>query len=1174
MADIIYINGAEHGVLSTLASSLYSTYVGSNGSVISIDSTVAKTGSRSLKFSIAAAASAHCYISKSSYNGGTGESGGRFAFRKSANPSAQVAIGVIDVGGVDVVNIFLNADGSLTAKCGINGNLVTSGVLSNGAWHEIVFCLDTAGGTWVFQWEVNNVTQTTSSDSTRSAQTAHGIYLGGNAGTATNVGAFDFWIDDLVLTYSVSDFPLAPMEVRPLTVNGVGTHTLDASPSVHFFQHDGSSPTALTNSETNSYTRLDKIVLPSTISDRLQLTPLYGSYTTPSFVSAGAVGANAGTFTPGLPASTQDLDVIILVVVTENETAVTLSGGNLTWSQIGIAGGAGVGTGSAVDAVRVQVFWARRGATAPTMPTISDSGDHQHARAFAYRGCVQTGSPISANINSTESGNTDASGSATGITTTVANELVLLAVGTALPDTADTGAQFSAWANANLSATAERADHTTNIGTGSGLGLWEGLKASAGATGNTTFTTAQNTAKAMMMFSLKGHTPITQPSNTIYAEYNVEDSAGTDTIAAVIFHMAVSVGTVEGSPVISMTADDGTFENVVINAFVPNQTTVHYASNILRDFTGPWSDTKLDALRLRIGKTANASGVIDISGVMMEVAYFVSGGPALTPIALSANLTATPVISRVGQYKKAPAVTMTMTPALNRMKFDTEAIGLTMSSVVSLVRRKNVTVPAGLTLTGGISMRLTRLVNMAASLPLTAALIKKGQYFKTLPATVTFTNVITMRMTRVRLLAAGLTATAVLNRRLNRTVAAGVTLAPVITFGKFLQKQINATVTNTPVLSFVKVKLQALPANLTMTGAMTLKAIGQKLIAGTLTMQPTQNRRLNKTVAAGVTMTPVFVRKGVYYKTLALMLTLSPNVTTRKTVYQVIAATVTHTAQMTMIRILKLQLSANMPITTALNRRLNRTLNSGLNLVGVVQADKLVGIRFISLPATLTLGVSMVKVLSGSKLLSAAVTLDTALNRLKVAPRLLAAPVTLQPALVRRLNRTIAATVTTNPVITPLKMKFVTIAATITNSVVITRLKLASRTLAATLATTNVIARLNKKRLEPTLTLDPVVRRRYFRTLVVNMATQPVIDRISNNGLMYLDATVTMGLKIEKAIPRTLAGNLILQPVISFNRAIMRFRDWLLSAKVDEPVLDSAEIDQPELISATWTDDQ
>ncbi len=69
----------------------------------------------------------------------------------------------------------------------------------------------------------------------------------------------------------------------------------------------------------------------------------------------------------------------------------------------------------------------------------------------------------------------------------MANTLVVVAVATGLPNSNGT-ANFSAWANANLSSITERTDNTGTVGVGGGLGIATGGKATAGAYGNTTVT--------------------------------------------------------------------------------------------------------------------------------------------------------------------------------------------------------------------------------------------------------------------------------------------------------------------------------------------------------------------------------------------------------------------------------------------------------------------------------------------------------------------------------------------------------------------------------------------------------------------------------------------------------------------------------------------------------------
>ena len=96
----------------------------------------------------------------------------------------------------------------------------------------------------------------------------------------------------------------------------------------------------------------------------------------------------------------------------------------------------------------------------------------------------------------------DTSGSIPGVTTTVANALVVTALAASLPDATGT-AQYSAWTNANLTSLTERVDNTRNAGNGGGLAVATGVKAAAGATGNTAVTLANSATKAMMSIAIK-----------------------------------------------------------------------------------------------------------------------------------------------------------------------------------------------------------------------------------------------------------------------------------------------------------------------------------------------------------------------------------------------------------------------------------------------------------------------------------------------------------------------------------------------------------------------------------------------------------------------------------------------------------------------------------------------
>src|SRR3989338_4960512 len=244
----------------------------------------------------------------------------------------------------------------------------------------------------------------------------------------------------------------------------------------------------------------------------------------PTFVASGGQASNAAAITPLMPAGVLQNDILLLFLETANE-AVTVSGGSETWTEVTSSP---QGTGAL--GTRLTVFWARASQDAPTPPTTSDSGDHQIGVILAFRGAITSGNPWDVTAGGIEA-TSDTSGAIPGATTTVADTLIVAAIATDLPDANGT-ANFSAWANANLTSVTEQFDVTRNAGNGGGLGIATGVKATAGAYGNTTVTLANATVKGMLSIALKpivNNPPsinITQPDGvgdtvTVCASYNI-----------------------------------------------------------------------------------------------------------------------------------------------------------------------------------------------------------------------------------------------------------------------------------------------------------------------------------------------------------------------------------------------------------------------------------------------------------------------------------------------------------------------------------------------------------------------------------------------------------------------------------------------------------------------------
>lgn len=230
-----------------------------------------------------------------------------------------------------------------------------------------------------------------------------------------------------------------------------------------------------------------------------------GTYTMPSWVSAGTVSASASTATPALPTGWAQDDVFLLFVESMNGAAGAPTG----WAQVGSTQFAN--TGSTTTETALDVYW-KRATASESAPTLADSGNHQVAIIHAFRGCTTSGNPWNVQAGATET-TSDTSGSCPTVTTSVDNTLVVCAA-TAATDIGT--ARFSSWTNANLSSLTERSDDASTLGNGGGVGVATGGKATAGSTGATAVTYATASAKGLMTIALQGvFTPTTGSYNSV-----------------------------------------------------------------------------------------------------------------------------------------------------------------------------------------------------------------------------------------------------------------------------------------------------------------------------------------------------------------------------------------------------------------------------------------------------------------------------------------------------------------------------------------------------------------------------------------------------------------------------------------------------------------------------------
>lgn len=274
-----------------------------------------------------------------------------------------------------------------------------------------------------------------------------------------------------------------------------------------------------------------------------------------------------------------------------------------------------------------------------------------------------------------------------------------------------------------------------------------------------------------------------------------------------------------------------------------------------------------------------------------------------------------------------------------------------------------ITIPAGLTMT--------------PTMVLTPA--------KSLPVAATLTAVISRVSIRPKTIAANLTLTPVIQKLKLQTLSASVSANPVITFFKRRFVTLTGGVTLTPVIARVNVLPRALAAVVTLTPVISRLGVGQKTLSVTTTLTAALTKIPGKQLISSLVLTPVITKLGKYYKTLSASLTLAPTITRLQLLKRSLPANVTAAAQIQLIRTGHISLIGNLTFTNAVARKVNKTLNSVVNLAGNIQVQKISGgPTLISLSATMTAGVALAKVHLIKKLLSLSLLLDSKLSSKKI----------------------------------------------------------------------------------------------------------------------------------------------------------------------------------------------
>lgn len=220
------------------------------------------------------------------------------------------------------------------------------------------------------------------------------------------------------------------------------------------------------------------------------------STTTPEFINWNATVGSTGAQNIAYPNNTRKGDLLIAAIETSGaDTTITVS----PW--VHVQGSPIVNVADATG-TKLNVMWRVAEEDAGTaIMAIPDAGDHTVAIMCAYRNVRTDVAPgrISATSTSTTP---DTALSFPAITTPYDNCRVVQI--TSIPDDTTTTCHPATLTNANFdSGATERWERGTTSGDGGLIAFYDGAKAVAGSTGNSTGTRSLSTTNVMITFALE-----------------------------------------------------------------------------------------------------------------------------------------------------------------------------------------------------------------------------------------------------------------------------------------------------------------------------------------------------------------------------------------------------------------------------------------------------------------------------------------------------------------------------------------------------------------------------------------------------------------------------------------------------------------------------------------------
>jgi hypothetical protein len=192
-------------------------------------------------------------------------------------------------------------------------------------------------------------------------------------------------------------------------------------------------------------------------------------------------------------------------------------------------------------------------------PIIASLADHTHAVIVTFRGVITSGDPFDTPVGGVKAA-TSTAATLPALTTTVAESLVVLGI---TKDSDSAAAWVTSMTNANLTSLTERYDAGTALGLGGGIGVYTGIKATAGST-DTTVATIVTAINAYQVFALKPAVPVvaqsafrlyedgTESGSTVIAAQNTNITRTVDTDS----NLALRVRLQESGAVAGASTDD------------------------------------------------------------------------------------------------------------------------------------------------------------------------------------------------------------------------------------------------------------------------------------------------------------------------------------------------------------------------------------------------------------------------------------------------------------------------------------------------------------------------------------------------------------------------------------------------------------------------------------------